>query len=281
MTEIATGPHYLVAGHPIGHSLSPVMHQLALEHHGLSGQYCAVDVEPADLSSFISWLNRDQLKGANITIPYKQEFLQVVDRLDRSAERIGAMNTVVKTETGLVGYNTDIEGFLKPLEPYLDELQGESAIVFGTGGASRAVKYALWQSGIENIVHVSRNPGRFSIDHATDLGQDTVYCNYHNWQGYAKKSVILINCTPLGMEPDKDTSPVRPEEAGLLKNKICYDLVYNPLKTQFLKLASDYGAETIGGLEMFIGQGNRAFELWTGKRFPENNVREVLLNRLT
>jgi shikimate dehydrogenase len=271
--KISTEPHFMVVGHPIGHSLSPLMHSIAIDTHKINAGYIAIDLPPGDISSFVSWINKDVFLGANITIPYKREFLEVVDRLDVTAEEVGAMNTIVKDEHFISGYNTDVDGFLSPLKPFFGRLTGESVIIFGTGGASRAVKYALKQLDVEQLVIVSRNPGDL------DAGDDII-CNYQNWQAYAEESVMLVNSTPLGMHPYIDKSPVSERDGYLLEGKICYDLVYNPLKTTFLKQAEQTGAETIAGLQMFIAQGARAFELWTGKLFPEEKIRKTLEQRL-
>lgn len=269
----ADEPHYMVAGHPVGHSLSPQMHTIALKHYNIRARYLAVDLLPEDISSFIAWLNRDSFLGANITIPYKREFLQVVDDLDGTAEAVGALNTLVKKNGRIVGYNTDVDGFISPLKPYFNQLKGESVIVFGTGGASRAVVYALKETGISQVIVVSRNPGKSTLD-------GVKFCNYQNWQAYADESLLIVNCTPLGMYPKIKDTPVLANEAHRLENKICYDLVYNPVQTNFLKIADGAGAETISGLEMFIGQGDRAFELWTGKRFPKEKVLQSLKDKL-
>lgn len=272
-SEEADRPHYMVVGHPIGHSLSPLMHELALRHHGLSGRYHAIDLEPADLQTFISRINRDELLGANVTIPYKRDFLTVVDRLDETARAVGAVNTLVKRSGELIGYNTDVDGFLKPLEPYAGRLSGAGAIVFGSGGASRAVIHALKLMDVSEITVVSRSPGSMELEGVSA-------CGYENWQARLEECELLVNTTPLGMAPDTGRSVIRDSEAELLEGRICYDLVYNPLRTRFLEQAEEAGATAIGGLEMFIGQGDRAFELWTGKRFPLNEVSEAVRMRL-
>lgn len=272
-SETSEKPHYLVIGHPIGHTLSPPMHRAALRHHQLEGDYFAIDLLPQELTDFISWTGKPAFRGANITIPYKRELLTLVDRLDPSAQAVGALNTLVRDREEIVGYNTDVDGFRYPLEPYRDQLKGESVIVFGTGGASLAVERALEQLQVEQIVKVSRHPERFESSNG-------LLCNYNNWQDLAEESVMLVNTTPLGMAPDLPGSPVKDHEASLLTGKICYDLIYNPLKTRFLAQAEEAGAVTIGGLEMFIGQGNRAFELWTGHTFPMDIVYPLLQERL-
>jgi len=272
-SEASEKPHYLVIGHPIGHTLSPLMHRAALRFHQLKGDYFAIDIQPQELADFISWTGKPSFRGANITIPYKRELLSMVDRLDESARAVGALNTLVRDRDRITGYNTDVDGFRYPLEDYRDRLKGESVIVFGTGGASLAVERALEQLQVEQIVKVSRHPERLQED-------DYLLCNYHNWQEYAEESVMLVNTTPLGMAPELSGSPVKDHEIPLLEGKICYDLIYNPAKTRFLAQAEEAGALTIGGLEMFIGQGNRAFELWTGHSFPIDIISTLLKERL-
>ncbi|MEX2601543.1 MAG: shikimate dehydrogenase [Balneolaceae bacterium] len=277
-TEASRKPHYLVVGHPIGHSLSPLMHGAALAHHGIQAGYHAIDLAPDEVTRFISWMNRDEFLGTNVTIPYKQTLVETVDRLDPTVEMIGALNTIVKRDGELLGYNTDVPGFSYPLGDYREMLEGGLAVVFGTGGASRAVTYALLKLGVSEIVMVSRNPG--NLDHSSRPDGFT-YCNYSNWQVYGEEAVILVNTTPLGMAPETDQSPVNADEQPLLMGKICYDLVYNPLRTTFLKRAESAGGIPVGGLEMFIRQGEESFRLWTGKRFPMEIIRNMLKPNLS
>lgn len=276
-SDKAKKPHYLVIGHPIGHSLSPLMHRIALQHHKIEADYLAIDLSPGETAGFISWINQDAFSGANITIPYKKEFLPVADELDETARSAGALNTLVKSNNVIRGFNTDVDGFRQPLEQYRERLKGESVIIFGTGGASQAVIVALEQLEVEQIVMVSRNPGNRT---AGDVQDHLVFCSYQEWQAYAAESVMIVNTTPLGMYPAADQSPVDKQDVHLLEQKICYDLVYNPAVTQFIHQAEQAGAEIIGGLEMFIGQGNRAFQLWTGKEFPVRQVQSALATEL-
>lgn len=275
-SEEAKEPHYMVIGQPIGHSLSPLMHNEALQYYGMDAVYHAVELLPGDLSSFASWMNRDTFLGCNITIPYKREFLEWVDRLDETARSVGAMNTLVRESDGWVGYNTDVDGFRDPLTPFHEDIAGERAILFGTGGASLAVRHALAKLDVEEIVQVSRTPGSVRTEGVT-------ICGYENWAAYAEEAVLFVNSTPLGMAPMMDQSPVREHEVELLQGRICYDLIYNPRETLFLRQAQTAGADVIDGLGMFIGQGDHAFQLWTGKPFPiervQKRVEEALRNR--
>lgn len=278
-SNFSHSPHYLVVGHPISHSLSPLMHNISLQHHSINADYIAVDLSPQALPEFIAWLNNENFLGCNITIPFKKEFLNVPDELSPEVHAVGAMNTVSKNNSGHVikGSNTDIYGFKVPLDDYEDALDYGRAIIFGTGGASLAVQYALMELQFEEIIIVSRSPGT-----VIPL-QESVYTrvvDYTQWQSFADETELYVNTTPLGMGKWISKSPVEYHEAEFLEGKICYDLVYNPLKTEFLSIAESAGAETIGGLDMLIHQGNRSFEIWTGHTFPYEKVKTQLINYL-
>lgn len=266
-------PHYFVIGHPISHSLSPLMHQAALDHYGFQEKYVAIDLQPDEVNSFIAWCSRPQFRGCNITLPYKQLFMDAVDEVTAQARKIGAINTIVKEKERLIGHNTDIYGFLKPLEPFRNELDGREALIFGTGGASRAVVTALFEIGIRKVWLVSRNPLAVSNDHP-----DVEIISYDQWTAVMDPVSIVVNSTPLGMHPATDRSPVRESEISWLLDRICYDLIYNPLHTKFLRESQDLALQCIGGLEMFIHQGSRSFQLWTGREFPYQKIETKLLS---
>jgi shikimate dehydrogenase len=253
------------------------MHNMAAKYYNLPVRYHAVRVDTETFPLLASWLHQEQLVGINVTIPHKQFMLQYVDAVADSCKKIGALNTIVKQKGSLIGCNTDIDGFCQPLYPFQTELKGHCAIVFGTGGAARAIVFGLKKLNLGEIVLVSRNP---SGKMPENWPPETHITSYDKWQDYAKKTAIFVNTTPLGMVPDTGESPVKEAEKRLLTGKICYDIVYNPLKTTFLQRAEEAGATTISGLEMFIQQGNRSFELWTGKTFPVNLVRKELMNAL-
>jgi len=253
------------------------MHNLSLKHYSIKANYVAVELTPQSLPDFISWINNESFLGCNITIPFKKEFLNMPDRLSPEVRAVGAMNTVSKSRAGHIieGSNTDIYGFKVPLDDYSDLLDYGRAIVFGTGGASLAVQYALMEMDFEEIILVSRSP------HFATPISDSVYTkivDYSQWQSFADETDLFVNTTPLGMGSRINESPVENVDSGLLEGKICYDLVYNPLQTKFLALAESSGAETIGGLDMLIFQGSRSFEIWTGFSFPVDKVKSALMN---
>ena len=269
-------PHYLLFGNPVAHSFSPLMHNAALDYYDMKGTYYAIGLDNRELTELAVHLNEDAFLGANITLPYKQVLMDYVDVLDRSADAIGAVNTITRSDYRLKGYNTDLYGFLAPLDEHEDVLAGERAIIFGTGGASRAIVAALDSIGMESIYLISRNPNKKMFEEYPNV----FISSYDEWTALAEESALIVNATPLGMYPQKDESPVRENEKQFLAGRICYDIVYNPLQTNFMEMGESVGASVIGGLDMLIQQGSRSFELWTGKSFPDNYIRRAIHEKL-
>lgn len=269
--------HLLLLGNPVEHSFSPLMHNTAARILNLDLTYHAVELRADELSTLSAHLNNDFFQGANITIPYKQMLLQYMDELSFTARSIGAINTIVKKESKLLGENTDIFGFSVPLQPYKEVLRNERSIVFGTGGASKAIIQALVDLGMQEIILISRNPANNKYFDDEDR---TRVVSYESWGSYAEEAALIINATPLGMHPDIGNSPVRRGEETLLEDKICYDIVYNPPETKFLKQAKSMGAQVIGGLDMLVHQGSKSFELWTGQSFPIDAIKKAIHEKL-
>lgn len=190
---------------------------------------------------------QEHLRGFNVTIPYKQEIIPYLDQLSEEATEIGAVNTIKKTKNGLIGFNTDAYGFQEALEPYLKS-HHDSALILGTGGASKAVAYVLKKLGIDYLF-VSRNPkkGQLSYDR---LKADKLV--YHP---------LIINCSPVGTYPNIDQKPQLPYE-GITSEFLLFDLIYNPEQTAFLKEGAQRGAQISNGYQMLVGQAEKAWELW-------------------
>lgn len=192
-------------------------------------------------------LAQDNLKGLNVTIPYKQVVIPYLDELDPKAEKIGAVNTIQFTKNGLKGFNTDAYGFQKSLEPFLKP-HHKNALILGTGGASKAVRFVLDELGIGNTyVSRSKKDGQYTYE---ELDQSII-----------EKNTLIINCTPLGTYPNIDEKPALPYQL-IGSNHLLYDLIYNPEKTSFLASGEAYGASICNGLKMLEQQAEKAWEIW-------------------
>lgn len=245
-------------GHPLGHSFSRQFHNDRFANLGIDAVYENFDLD--DIQKFPSLLETNpDLCGLNVTIPYKQDVMQFLDELDPLAAKIGAVNVVkclpVKDDQGskvqgwyLKGYNSDIVGFKDSLKPMLkgDE---KAALILGTGGASKAIKVALEDMGMQTL-YVSRTAaeGRITYD---DLTPEIM-----------RSHKVIVNCTPLGMFPKVDACPAIPYEL-LSEDHVCFDCVYNPAETLFMKRSASQGAKVKCGYEMLVGQAIESYRIWT------------------
>lgn len=276
----SSSPFAFVLGNPIKHSLSPLMHNTAARAFNIDLSYHALQLMPSELQFLPALMSRDHFKGANITLPYKKEVIEIMDHIDQSVLKCGAMNTVVKSSSEeLIGYNTDIYGFMRPLMPFEDEIENGHAILFGTGGASLAVLAALEEFRFSSVTIVSRSPGAYEPYKTYNF--DLTIASYHNWAAYRNSdTVLLVNSTPLGMLRKEKESPIALSDVHLMQDCFCYDLVYNPYQTTFLQDAIENGGRPIFGLEMLIHQGSKAFEFWTDHTFPIAEIRTILRKKL-
>ncbi len=275
-----------VIGHPIRHSLSPLMHNTAFENKNLDFLYLPFDVLPQNLEDAMRGMVAFGIKGFNVTIPHKEKIIQYLNNISDEANIIGAVNTVVNDNGSLTGYNTDVIGVTKTLEPFKEEIEGKTVSVFGAGGAVRSILYALIENfKIKKINLINRTKERAELlkDYYSEkmLFQDISIFELipPDLKEIVSQSKLLINATPLGMFPDVEDSPILSEEF-FNEEQIVFDVVYNPLKTKFLCLAESAGAVTVNGLKMFVEQGSKAFEFWTGEEMPKELVTEVLIKEL-
>jgi 3-dehydroquinate dehydratase/shikimate dehydrogenase len=259
---------YGVVGSPVGHSVSPAMHNAAFEAATLDAVYLPLDA--ADADDFVTFARGIGLSGASVTIPFKVALFERVDEVDAVARRVGAINTIRVAGDRWVGANTDASGFLRPLQEQGVALRGARAAILGAGGAARAVAIALGSVGADVTVH-ARNPAR-----ARDVAL-IVSGAVGPWPPAAGAWDLLVNCTPIGMHPHRDETPVRME---LLTGRVVYDLVYNPPFTRFLREAAAAGCQTIGGLDMLVGQADEQFQWWIGSRPQPGVMRAAALKRL-
>lgn len=274
-----------VIGHPIEHSLSPVMHNAAIASLGLDYVYLPLPVKPEDLEVAIAGFAAINLKGFSVTIPHKQAIIPFLSEVSPVAQAVGAVNTVWRTETGWAGTNTDVEGFLAPLRDNNRDWSQTTAAVLGNGGAARAVVAGCAQLGCAEVRVFGRSWEK--LNDFLDSWLDSplpVKLSVHRWEELSNlisKTDLLVNATPIGMYPHVDRSPL---DAGVMEklppNAIAYDLIYTPNPTQFLKQAQMSGAIAIDGLEMLVQQGAAALEIWLQQPVPVDIMRQSLREHL-
>ncbi len=270
-----------LTGYPLAHSLSPQIHQAALQNLGLCGEYRLFPVppaadSPAGLAALIAALRRGELHGFNVTIPHKQTLARLVDELTPAAHAIGAVNTVYQKAGRVIGDNTDAPAFMTDLMRHAVAAGPEHrrALVLGAGGAARAVVYGLANTGWQVFV-AARRPEQAAALQNTGPA-DHIHPISFNPAGYPTDFTLLVNTTPLGMSPGLETSPW-PEEKALPAGCLVYDLVYNPAETRLIRFARRAGHPAANGLGMLVEQAAQAFEIWTGQPAP----RPVMQNAAT
>ena len=234
--------HYGIIGYPLHHSFSAKYFSEKFEREGIEAEYSLYPIGMEDLRLKIEDLFH-RLDGMNVTMPYKQTIIPYLDRLDETAEAVGAVNVVHKR----VGYNTDCIGFMESIKPLLRD-SDRKALVLGTGGASKAVCYGPKQLGIAPTL-VSRTPKDGMIGYS-DLTE-----------GVMAEHTIIVNCTPLGMVPDTESYPPIPYEL-ISAQHLLFDCIYNPEETVFLRKGRAQGAKTQNGIEMLYGQAKAAWKIW-------------------
>jgi len=259
-------------GHPVKHSLSPLIHNSSFEKIGFNGVYVVFDVAPELLETAVKGLKALGVKGFNVTVPHKEKVMNHLDFVTKEAERIGAVNTVVNENGILKGYNTDVQGFIEALREEKEEVRGRKAVVLGAGGAAKAVCFALAKEGIDSIIIANRTLDKAKVLAEYIKEEFKVKCDYCSIEEVEKFNEIdmLINTTSVGMHPEVGNSPV--SEEVVAKANFVYDLIYNPSETLFLKYARKNGVKSANGLSMLVNQANYAFYLWTGKFFDKDLV---------
>ena len=261
---------YGVLGNPVGHSLSPAMHNAAFNALDISSFYGAF--ETTDLKGCIRGMRALGICGMSVTIPFKTEVMAYLHALDPLAEQIGAVNTIVNREGRLTGYNTDGTGAMKAIEAVMDP-SDKRCVLVGAGGTARGIGFMAMKNGMKlTVSNRSEIRGRALADF--------LECPFVPLSEIERLDTdVLIQTTPVGMFPREDASPV---PAHMFREgMVVMDAVYNPMETKMLKDAHSRGCETIGGLEMFIHQGAQQFQLWTGLEAPLKVMRAVVTRALS
>lgn len=245
---------YGLIGYPLGHSFSISYFNQRFQDEGIDAVYENYEIPNIDALAEILDSN-PELKGLNVTIPYKEKVIPFLDSISPEARAIGAVNVIRVTHRGnkteLKGFNSDVIGFTKSIEPMLDKKWHQKALILGTGGASKAIDYGLRTLGLETVF-VSRYERPNTIQYKTITPE------------IVKEYNVIVNCTPLGMYPKTEECPDLPYEA-MDSHTILYDLIYNPDETLFMKRGAEYGANVKNGLEMLLLQAFASWEFWHEK----------------
>jgi len=271
-------------GHPVKHSLSPVMQNAAVDYCGLDLCYLTFDVLPERLEEAVRGMISLGFVGFNVTIPHKEAVLNYIDKLDDSARLIGAVNTVVIKDGTTYGYNTDGKGFLDSLQKEGVLYQGKRILIIGAGGAGRAVATALDAAGASKIIIANRNLKRAHelAEHIKKVGAESSALGLNDDEKLRfelEKADIIVNATPVGMSPHDNVLPISHMDCINPKTVVC-DLIYRPLQTRFLRTAREIGCKVVGGLGMLLYQGVEAFRLFTGLKPPMEVMQQALQDEL-
>lgn len=273
-----------ILGHPVGHSLSPAIHNAAFESLGLDYVYVAHDVSPERLGDAIRGVRALGYRGLSVTIPHKIAAMSLVDEIDRVARGIGCINTIVNESGRLKGYNSDGQGALTALRRADADPTGGNVVVVGSGGAARAIAMTIaLQAPPTRLTILGIVPTeleRLAADLRGCSSVEIIAAPLSDAQlaTSLEGADLLLQTTPVGMEPHAGKSPVPPEL--LRSDLVVFDAVYTPRRTRLLQDAETAGARVVEGLEMFLGQALTQFELFTGQAPPEAVMRQVVQSRL-
>ena len=268
-----------VVANPIKHSISPFIHNRAFEATNTNGVYLAWEVEGTDLAETVANIRRYQMFGINLSMPYKEQVIPYLDQLSEEARLIGAVNTVVNREGTLIGYNTDGKGFFKSLPSF--KISGKRMVLLGAGGAAKAILVQAILDGVSQVSVFVRSasmgktkPYLEKLQHETGFRVDLFALeDAQELQENIRKADLLVNATNVGM--DGASQPI-PTSIVLPEKLLVADVIYQPFETPFLKWARSQGNHAVNGLGMLLYQAAEAFQLWTDKEMPTDQIWELL-----
>ena len=244
---------YALIGEKLGHSYSKIIHRMYFEICKINAEYSLIEYTRDALPNCCDNMRQDGFSGFNITIPYKQDIMKLLDGISEEAEKIGAVNTVKLSKDKALGYNTDYYGLIKTFEKFEIQIPDKRVVILGTGGACKAVCAVCRDLRAKEIVLVSRNPQKCK-DFETVSYNEKIYGD------------VLINTTPVGMFPNGGFSPVNTIDNGF---EAVFDLIYNPSKTALMQIAEENGIKAVNGLYMLVAQAMRSEEIWSGENIGE------------
>ena len=275
-----------IIGYPIGHSISPIFQQAALDALGIDATYEKWEVTPEGVGDFVNGLRAPDSWGINITLPHKQAVIPLLDEVDEWATAAGAVNTIVNHDGRLTGHNTDGPGFLRALQVETGyDPKGTRALILGAGGAARGILLALARGGVDSLVIANRTMERAEtlakLAVENGVKSEAIPIAGNVLIKAAASADLIVNCTSVGMShgPDEQGTPLT--AAQIPASAIVNDVVYTPLETPLLREAAAAGATTLGGLHMLVYQGVLSFQMWTGQEAPADVMLAAATKEMT
>ncbi len=266
-------------GNPVGHSVSPILHNRLSELLDADMAYAAFPVEENALGDALRGAWALGFSGMNVTVPHKRAVMEFLKEVDEDALRIGAVNTIVRREDGFYGYNTDMPGLYRAVMEEGIRLNDAKAIVLGAGGASRACTHMLGKYGAAEVFVLNRSLEKAEalVKELAGLYPETKWSALPigAWETLPGEGYLCFQATSVGLSPNTEVSPIE-EEAFYDRLRFAFDCIFNPVETKFMKYAKKAGAKTANGLKMLLYQGILAYELWTGLTVPEEITGQVL-----
>ena len=259
---------FLVIGNPIGHSLSPRLHNFWIKNYNIDAVYEKMKLEDDEISSFIKKIKQEKIGGINVTIPFKKAVIPFLDKLSLEANKTRSVNTIVFKDDNLIGYNTDISGFTKAIKKLKFEMKGKKIFILGAGGVVPSIIYSLYEMKVSKIIISNRTRAK-----AEDLKKIFNQLQVIDWLNLPEFDVI-INATSLGLKNEK----IKLDFSNIGNEKLFYDIIYNPGETNFLKQGKSSGNLVENGKMMFLYQAADAFKLWHGIEPAITNTTLELIN---
>ena len=261
-------------GNPVEHTMSPLIHNTLARLKNQNLVYVPFHVKE-NLSDAVKGAYALNVLGMNVTVPYKSDVMESIVDIDELAERIGAVNTLVRTSNGYKGYNTDMPGLLRGMQSDGIEIAGKDVVIVGAGGVARAVAVLCAFSNVRKVYLMNRTVSKaeaIANEVNNSFQKEIVMAlGLHDYDSLPDEKMLAIQCTNMGMHPDVDSTPIE-DAAFFEKIHTVYDLIYNPEETKFMKLAKSYGAKAYNGLKMLLYQGIIAFELWTDTKVSKEEA---------
>jgi len=273
---------FCVIGHPIEHSMSPIMWNPALQELGIDYVYLAFDVHPKNLEKAISGIRSLDIRGINVTLPHKETVIKYLDEIDSIASKIGAINTIKNDEGTLKARNTDADGAKKSLIDAGCNISGKNIVFLGAGGVARSLAYIMAEESnsiiLTDLIEERAIAVANEIKEKMKVNIEGKISNKDTINESLKKADILINATPIGMYPRVEDTPITKDM--LNADLFVFDVVYNPLETRLIREAAEIGCQTLGGLDMLVNQGILAFEWWTNQKPKKSLMKKKIVEFL-